>query len=453
MRISIFCMAVGFSCGSLEGISNKRSLGSVSVAADAPNVKRNRETETRPAVTPEQGDTEGFTTGESGKIISEQSEEIEWPSLWEDTKIILNDLALQGDTGAPIPHLESRRREFVGLNIGVVIATTYTSVVMEGYLSGAGRVAVKYTTDCYKRSRNPRIKPSRRYHPLVNEYELLVALNDSGLTPHVYTLSGPQTLSREPQQSVKLSMEIMTRHGDRCRRLNSVIRYMVEEKVDDLLMTRISTLHDSGRKTVGFLKEILGYGIGLIVLLEKLHSYGIVHGDIHEHNVALRMNEADSQPVVIDFGYGFFFPEQLGDDEESQQTITTLNPVYLSPWHLEGYRIGRRDDVFRVAELLCNLISNRGYMESLQEEEKRAKEAIHRGSDQGILFEKLIGRKTGNIFETALTDWRDIQEDTKMRTIGLLGEWVRIIHDIASPDSEPPYRDLVERLQHIIDSF
>ncbi len=102
-----------------------------------------------------------------------------------------------------------------------------------------------------------------------------------------------------------------------------------------------------------------------VKLLESVHQLGIVHGDIHAGNIALRDFELSTMVqleklisgrdipadwlVLIDFGKARFIPEIRKEGVSGD-----LNLDMLSPRHLKGGPIGCRDDIFRLFELVLN---------------------------------------------------------------------------------------------------
>ncbi len=117
-------------------------------------------------------------------------------------------------------------------------------------------------------------------------------------------------------------------------------------------------------------------------LIEQLHDAGIMHNDIHGGNIAFRSPLGDTQwggpnsddlpdLVLIDFGFSSFFPPDMGSARQtSQETIDSFNKVFVSPWQMTLSREGRRDDVYRLVQLLADLMTitwKRGLYKRLQE--------------------------------------------------------------------------------------
>ena len=102
-------------------------------------------------------------------------------------------------------------------------------------------------------------------------------------------------------------------------------------------------------------EEVNRLGIALLSLLEEVHSIGLVHGDMHAGNVVTNGSEVK----LIDFGRARVFIDPVSgqhipftySDEELD-----FNPMLLSLHELEGWMPSRRDDLFRLAELLAFLV-------------------------------------------------------------------------------------------------
>jgi len=102
----------------------------------------------------------------------------------------------------------------------------------------------------------------------------------------------------------------------------------------------------------------------MLGLMWRFHDLGFIHGDFHNGNGAFKEKKAEGEMysaltdemVLIDFGYAQFIPNGLRTNERLQRE-PDLNASLLSPWHLEGFRIGRRDDLYRVLETTAFLLA------------------------------------------------------------------------------------------------
>ena len=104
--------------------------------------------------------------------------------------------------------------------------------------------------------------------------------------------------------------------------------------------------------------EIAKTAARMIEIIQTIHSFGIVHGDIHPGNFVFSSKTDISGTVkVIDFGRAipFINPEtkqHVKQFDVLKPDIGGFNPLFLSPFELEGSKLSRRDDMYRLAELL-----------------------------------------------------------------------------------------------------
>lgn len=146
-------------------------------------------------------------------------------------------------------------------------------------------------------------------------------------------------------------LEFLTQKMEKCFELNSRIRFIAADRFYEY-----DTIADSIRiKGVNF-KKILEYFIEIISLLKRLHSIGIVHGNIHSGAVRLLGSEKLS---LVEFGSAKFFPIELNSNEKIPENIfDNRPPAQLSIFELQRYRAGRRDDLERAFVLTFNLLLN-----------------------------------------------------------------------------------------------
>jgi len=116
------------------------------------------------------------------------------------------------------------------------------------------------------------------------------------------------------------------------------------------------------------LSVLLNFAIGAFIrvvkLLEKIHSLGILHADIHQGNIGFKTREIKcdfAHPenlVLIDFGLAEFFPLDMAKPElVGAGSHAIFNPVLISQFELAGYRRGRRDDIYRAFQDMVSTLS------------------------------------------------------------------------------------------------
>jgi serine/threonine protein kinase len=108
--------------------------------------------------------------------------------------------------------------------------------------------------------------------------------------------------------------------------------------------------------------EVARVGARMIELIRDVHSFGIVHGDVHPGNFVFDSTKDLAETVkIIDFGRAipFINPESklhVKQNDILVSDIGTLNPHLLSPFEIEGSKLSRRDDMYRLAEVLYLLL-------------------------------------------------------------------------------------------------
>ena len=94
-------------------------------------------------------------------------------------------------------------------------------------------------------------------------------------------------------------------------------------------------------------------------IIRDIHALGIVHGDVHAGNFVVdnQLGDWPSRIRVVDFGRSVAFVDAQGDHVPPgpPEGGQAWNPLFLSPWELQGSRLSRRDDVYRLSEALLAL--------------------------------------------------------------------------------------------------
>lgn len=166
---------------------------------------------------------------------------------------------------------------------------------------------------------------------LWREQAALWVLNDLGIAPRIY----------DPRYE-KISAECYAR---------SYVMDKVGSKT-------LADLYDENKVTGA--KQVARIGIAIINMIEKVHSRGIIHGDIFGTNFVFSdLNDVEGTLKIIDFGRskpyidpttGAHIPEGFAEFD-----LESWNPVNLSINELNDKTVSRRDDMFRIAELLVFL--------------------------------------------------------------------------------------------------
>jgi hypothetical protein len=173
--------------------------------------------------------------------------------------------------------------EFLGPNEVVVmdgkaIRTGFSTLLYTGELAASDDkttqktdVIVKYSLNCY------RGRVQSVLHPLLRETVYIHHLEGRGLTPPNFFLSEPYDLI--PRRDHRTSFDISDSDFVKCALSGASVRFMVTEKRGSSVASLM--------KTYGRLPLVHAAAIGVLIIqkLEKLHSLGIVHGDIHPGNL------------------------------------------------------------------------------------------------------------------------------------------------------------------------
>jgi serine/threonine protein kinase len=130
------------------------------------------------------------------------------------------------------------------------------------------------------------------------------------------------------------------------------LRTMVMERVGE---TNVGDhrINNGGPLDKQFVSSV---GIAAINLLETVHSTGLVHGDVHEGNFVFYKSDPAATLRIIDFGRTRPYIDAKTGNHVPLARIGehNWNPVLLSVGELEGWTVSRRDDLFRLAELLIS---------------------------------------------------------------------------------------------------
>ena len=244
--------------------------------------------------------------------------------------------------------------------------------VVPRYAPTEANVVIKYSNDWLKGLNKPASAVKGHRHPLLNEYGYLKVLEPSGIVPKTYFLSGASSFpSRYPFSPRGMSKNVRTfERFKKLKHANTEVRFMVQEKVGMTLSEFFFELnsYNGPNADVALVRAAIAMGEKTLNLLERLHQHGIIHGDIHGGNIALKdphfrlsmKNNVDFSKldlVLIDFGKAVFFPDQIGTPEKDEEPDHALNDWFLSAWQLENYRKSFRDDVIRVMDQMANWLS------------------------------------------------------------------------------------------------
>jgi hypothetical protein len=299
-------------------------------------------------------------------------------------------------------------------------------------------VVVKYVNDCKSRIHKAIQRPD------LKEYAMYFALNSTGLVPITHYISPPSVLVKgDPRTEVVT--DFLKNHWEKCIELGTEVRFMVFEKLG---LTLTKYFQEARRVSWpnNYIKKVLIVARKVLNMLHQMHKMGIVHGDIHGRNIMLKQdNPMDPDVRFIDFELAVFYPMEFG--ERVVVGRSSLNEFLLSPWHIEGNRLGRRDDLFRWIELTARSL-NANLLGAYKASINKGYEAQDNPPEKRVYISQELSsiKRTENLFGvSAYLGTRCCQGFPGVAD--RLDEIVTLIRAVPHPDSEPDYTRISELLE------
>ncbi len=338
---------------------------------------------------------------------------------------------------------------------------------------------IKYTNTCASMISGHIERFQHVDDPLRDEYLILKAIEHLGIAPKAVSLS----LAFVPSESdwllpdFRIMSDFFHHYPDdrkKCPLYASHVRAIVETKLGVNVSDFIRRLYPlNGRKLDGIIMATaLNTGLSIIKLLEKLHSAGFIHADVHVGNIVLRdpffsmnnlklhkQNYIAPELALIDFGLSVFYPSEIGSNHRKSNP-GSLNPRLLSPWHLGKSRIGRRDDIYRALEVTAQLLLPNNAFSKLMHE---ARELDRRNSDWtnikstksskdfflGQLY-KGAGINNGKSGLNICQLYHEIPERMCLYAMYELSEALNLIRAIPYVDARPPYQTIITHFHNAL---
>lgn len=221
-------------------------------------------------------------------------------------------------------------------------------------------LVAKYTNDCLDRDAGF-VKGFQNV--IENEFRFLAAMNETGLAPNVYYLSEPILVGTD--LGTKTLSTFVEKFPKECA--SSSVQFVLMDKVGSSLARYFL---NPNRLLSEYIVEVLTVGVQLIRLVQNLHEFGIIHGDIHAGNVAFRehpLNNFGPERYLIGRdGLVFLDFEQAQFVPSRRVRIMQGNRILLSPWQLANHRLGFRDDVFRAIQTIADLLTGGSYLNGIE---------------------------------------------------------------------------------------
>ena len=186
--------------------------------------------------------------------------------------------------------------------------------------------------------------------------------------------------------------------------------------------------------------EIFSVARELLGLLSQLHSYGIAHGSFSGSTVVFGDKTGAPNLALTEFEVAAF----LGTVDRSilvQSYRQRMNQFEMSPFELQGYRLSRRDDLFRWLEVVARMLYGPQFDRLMQRE----------ATDDEKLLEFKLYKKyfTLNGFGGPWQPWRHLLSDTKRQVKQILGVMLEYLRTLEI-DEDPDYIGLDASLVRLI---
>ena len=162
------------------------------------------------------------------------------------------------------------------------------------------------------------------------------------------------------------------------------------DKIDQYCHARTIVSENVGATELGGLPKFLrhnprvihGIAARALEIIQQLHNACLIHGDIHIRNWLVGdVYHAAETLRMIDFGRVDLFMQPdpanpgrtipIPDHSYVQLDASSWNPRLLSPWEIRGHRPTRRDDIFRIAEMLVVLSGDSKFSQAVNDLKKR----------------------------------------------------------------------------------
>jgi serine/threonine protein kinase len=284
----------------------------------------------------------------------------------------------------------------ITLGSNALFKTTKASIV-SAVVKGLPPLVAKFEDNCLRESDKETDVP-------VAEYGFLSVLNSTGLSPKVYFISPLIPVGDLPEEA--LSQTVLDRKID-CIEKGAKARYILQERVGPTIADYIDWIHSSDKSLFmsnEFSRRLLTIYKKTLFLIERLHSLGIMHGDVHLGNIAFKkivenMNEInldEDELVLIDFGMALYFAPNIGKPSDyNPRSIRGLSPYLLSHWRLSKQREGPREDTHKLTQTVGNALSRATYKNGYDRLAKNLliKMKIARGCPQARQAEQALSRK------------------------------------------------------------
>ena len=302
------------------------------------------------------------------------------------------------------------------VELGKRLGRSATGIAFE--LSSHPEFVIKYQSNCMRRD--------KAIHPLLMDYWLGVEAAALDVSAKPLFVSPAAALSGTRGPKVDFTMDFS--ELDRCARLGGVVRFMVIERLGVCMRDMVPD-PDLGQAVV--------VGMHALYLLERLHSAGIYHGDMHSGNICVSQSD-HGMLRLIDFESGGF----VESETDGAHSVRMNTHHMLTEWQLLGHAFGRRDDIYKTIEMIGTIaIGQSLWVNPLR----------WARTNGGRLLE---WKQTGSLFEPYLwslpiVEQPDITYPQRQRIITLLNGVHYRARQLVSVHSPIPYQEIMAELKAV----
>jgi serine/threonine protein kinase len=176
-------------------------------------------------------------------------------------------------------------------------------------------------------------------------------------------------------------------------------------------------------------------GLEVVNLIERMHSIGVVHGDLNEFKVRI---QANGELCLIDFESAVFIPET---DRTARSSFPQSSAEYLSPWEIQGFPYARRDDLFRWVEMLARLLYGEPFSNYQRTESFATIDGLLRFKLANMYFNMKGGRRR-NI-------WSVLTNEGKHLAKGALNTVLAYVRTLGQ-ETLPDYGFIYQKIESVI---
>ena len=263
-----------------------------------------------------------------------------------------------------------QRSPLGNLNLVPVANSRFSSVFTT---RGDREIIVKYQTDLGDAEGKVTV--------LFKDFHFGSVAHHHGISPKYIFLSPPVLCPNS--KTLKTNFEMPTEWWAHVSVKEATVRYLIMQRGGE-------TVKSLARKKANrnfSLLEAVNFGIQLLEAIRKLHdSAGIIHGDLHYENVLIRRDSGEIE--LIDFGRAKYV-STLSSNSRAAASLKKVHHMQ-SPWEMDGYEYSRRDDVYRVLQMMVQLMNDDSHEEEIRQGIENNPRAVMNFKASGSLISESI---------------------------------------------------------------